>query len=840
MIIRQNRLSFTAGELSPWASSRVDMDLFTRGASRIRNFVITPFGGLCRRPGFAFINEAPANQSKVRLVPFQYSTGDAFILEFSPSLIRFYRDGNILKNNDGTPYTVSTPWLNPDQLHLQQINDILYICGATKTPHTLSRYSDKNWQLAPVVWKYGPWKHNFIQNSYVVYEKTPSIADDDSAYFLHIPGWPTRGRYGGTDYLRLSVIVPDENQWVDGEKVGNQWFNVGRKVVLSNTFYNPGDAVYYEDTSGFAVWFECISAYNPTKNYAGNNDPRNYPYYFSIGVSAGTPALSISGKWEIRTFGTWSGEWLLQKSYDNGRIWTNVKSFFSSGDANFITNGSEEESSCLMRLRLSQIGIGKSLKTVNFKAVSHRVHHCFELLSQDMEDVWTGNKLNPEPLTNKGRTYDWSISAFGSMNGYPKTMTWHQNRMIYGSTQTQPQTLWISASDDYQKFQLGSDDADAMELTLAANSQNSIQWLYSQQRLFLGTTEGEWTLDTSDGRTLTPSNPSFTCHSHQGADSLIPIPKDSSLVFIQKGGTKVREMSYHLDNDGFLSNDLTLFAGHISESGIKAMCLYEDTNQTFWFVKNDGEAVCMTWIPSQNVLGWNRHSVAGGRILSLTTIRRDPRGQELWAVIERGTGSTAVRTIERLGTDVILPTEDETFPVEKMPVYMDSHVLCQSAGGKLTGLAHLRGQRVTAYPQSDIFSPLTDCPVSEAGEISLPASRSEAGITWVVGIPYVSLVTTTPFDQPETLGQLKNHVYTRVKVLHSWPEMEYSSSINGTWYVGTPECSGSDSSSLFSGYVILSQAVVHQETPQLSIRTSSVLPLNILTLIPNLNFEQDQ
>jgi len=44
------RLSFTAGELTPWLAGRADLDPVSRGASRLINFLVSPFGGLRRRP----------------------------------------------------------------------------------------------------------------------------------------------------------------------------------------------------------------------------------------------------------------------------------------------------------------------------------------------------------------------------------------------------------------------------------------------------------------------------------------------------------------------------------------------------------------------------------------------------------------------------------------------------------------------------------------------------------------------------------------------------------------------------------------------------------------------
>lgn len=55
------RLSFTAGELTPWLAGRADLDPVSRGASRLMNSLVSPFGGLRRRPGTRL---APARDAR--------------------------------------------------------------------------------------------------------------------------------------------------------------------------------------------------------------------------------------------------------------------------------------------------------------------------------------------------------------------------------------------------------------------------------------------------------------------------------------------------------------------------------------------------------------------------------------------------------------------------------------------------------------------------------------------------------------------------------------------------------------------------------------------------------
>ena len=49
--------SFAGGELSPEMFGRIDDVKFQTGASKVRNFIVTPQGPAENRPGFAYVRE---------------------------------------------------------------------------------------------------------------------------------------------------------------------------------------------------------------------------------------------------------------------------------------------------------------------------------------------------------------------------------------------------------------------------------------------------------------------------------------------------------------------------------------------------------------------------------------------------------------------------------------------------------------------------------------------------------------------------------------------------------------------------------------------------------------
>ena len=144
------RLSFTAGELTPWLAGRADLDPVSRGASRLINFLVSPFGGLRRRPGTRLVARAGCRDGMVRLVSFKYSTGVQFMLEVGRGYVRYFKNGALLTDTEGRVLETLTPWKTDEQvsnLRMQQLNDVIYCVEPSTPPMTLARYADDDWRL---------------------------------------------------------------------------------------------------------------------------------------------------------------------------------------------------------------------------------------------------------------------------------------------------------------------------------------------------------------------------------------------------------------------------------------------------------------------------------------------------------------------------------------------------------------------------------------------------------------------------------------------------------------------------------------------------------------------
>ncbi len=92
--------NFTGGELSPRLDGRNDITKYSAGCKTLENFIVYPHGAAARRSGTTFVAEVADSANKTRLIPFEFSTTQTYMLEFSNLKIRVYKDdGSVLEGD---------------------------------------------------------------------------------------------------------------------------------------------------------------------------------------------------------------------------------------------------------------------------------------------------------------------------------------------------------------------------------------------------------------------------------------------------------------------------------------------------------------------------------------------------------------------------------------------------------------------------------------------------------------------------------------------------------------------------------------------------------------------
>jgi hypothetical protein len=149
--------NFNAGEWSPLTYGRSDVGKYTNALATCLNYVPTTQGGLTRRPGTKYVANTKSDGA-VRLVQFEFSITQAYILEFGNLYVRFYTLGGQLLSG-ATPYEIATPYTTADlaDLSFTQSADVLYIAHRNYKPRKLSRVGPTNWTLTAITTKDGPY-----------------------------------------------------------------------------------------------------------------------------------------------------------------------------------------------------------------------------------------------------------------------------------------------------------------------------------------------------------------------------------------------------------------------------------------------------------------------------------------------------------------------------------------------------------------------------------------------------------------------------------------------------------------------------------------------------------
>lgn len=144
-------VTFNAGELSPTLRARADLSRYASGCRTLLNMMVLPEGPVTRRPGTRYVARTKSD-GIARLIPFEFSTVQAYMIECGPTYFRFYKDGGVIESSPGVPYEISHPYLAGELADLRWVQsaDVLYIASPTRPPAKLSRTGHTSWTYAAI------------------------------------------------------------------------------------------------------------------------------------------------------------------------------------------------------------------------------------------------------------------------------------------------------------------------------------------------------------------------------------------------------------------------------------------------------------------------------------------------------------------------------------------------------------------------------------------------------------------------------------------------------------------------------------------------------------------
>lgn len=213
-------------------------------------------------------------------------------------------------------------------------------------------------------------------------------------------------------------------------------------------------------------------------------------------------------------------------------------------------------------------------------------------------------------LPNTSPITDWSEQAFSSHRGWPGSVVFAQDRLVFGGARSIPNRIWMSRTSDLFNFDLGiGEDDDAIEFGLLSEQVDAIRGMHSGLTLFVLTTGGEWQIT---GEPLTPATVQAKRQTTVGSypDRTVP-PRavEGATLFAARSGRQIRELLYTDAEAAYQARDLSVLAPHLVTDPIDMD--YADKSRVLYVVMSDGSLGALTLYRSENVTAWTRIDTDG-------------------------------------------------------------------------------------------------------------------------------------------------------------------------------------------------------------------------------------
>jgi hypothetical protein len=429
---------------------------------------------------------------------------------------------------------------------------------------------------------------------------------------------------------------------------------------------------------------------------------------------------------------------------------------------------------------------------------------------------------SPSPALNTGA------------DNYPSVVTFFEQRLVYGATNNNPQTLWFSKNGDYNNFTAGTGADDALIYTIASNQVNAIRYLSATRVLTIGTTGGEYVLTATSDGPITPTTTLIRKYSNYGSAAIEPVQVADVTLFVQRGGRKVREFRYVGDINvaAYQAPDITIVAEHITAGGLSAFAYQQEPDGVIWAVRADGSLIGVTYRREEEVVAWHKHVIGGefdgGQAIveSIATLPSDTGEDELYMIVKRTINGVTKRYVE-------LMRPFDFGGVTTGAFFVDSGLRYEGpATGTLKALYHLEGETVTVLANGASHP---DRVVADGG-VSMAFNATTAAI----GYGYTSSMQTMRIEAGSADGTSQGkpkRIHAITLRLHETVGIEVgnSASENDRIFFRDSSMAMDQAVPLFTGDKDIEFPGGYDEDDRLYIRQTQPLPMSVLALFPRMN-----
>lgn len=615
---------FSAGEFAPVAESRVDFQRFPSGCRILENFLPLVVGAAVRRPGVRFIASTRYPDKHAILFPFQYSTEQAYVLEFGDLYVRFYRnDGPLLESAKTiSAATQANPVVLTINAHGYSNGDDFEcsgIVGMTQLNGRRFRVANKATNTVELTDQHGTNINGTAYSAYVsggsanrVYTLTTTYQEDDLSLLKY-------AQKADVFYLANTEYVPRKlerygaTNWV----LSQIDFQDGPYLPLNQSQATLAKSA----TSGAGVTIS--NSLSQTATGMANNGSGAIRVTLSAHGWKTGDRIDITGTTgTVESIGTWTVIRVSASTFDLAG-----STFANAWAAGGTIKPHIFESTDVGRLiRIQDSSTWGYAKIVGYtSAVSV-----------------TADVINAFGATTAVAT--WRLGLYSQGGGYPSSVTFYEGRLFWGGCPLSPTRVDGSMSGGaYELFAPTTtagvvNDDNAVSYPLDSGDVNNVLWMKDDEKgLIVGTKGGEWLLRASSQNVaLTPTNVkatrSTTYGSYEGSQ---PVRTGKDILMVQRLRKKLRNLFYTYEIDGFDASDLTLLAPHIGQYLFGQVAFQSEPEGWVWCTRADGQVGSLMYERSESKIGWGRQILGG----FIDTAKRRRAAAESVAVIPSPTDS---------------------------------------------------------------------------------------------------------------------------------------------------------------------------------------------------------
>ena len=471
----------------------------------------------------------------------------------------------------------------------------------------------------------------------------------------------------GENYMRF---FKDRGQIVEATKSISALTKSNPAVVTATSHgYSNGDHVWINDVVGMTEVngrrYTVANVTTHTFELSGVNST-NYTTYSSGGTAAKVFEISTtyseSQLYDIKFAQSADVMYLVHPSHEPAKLTRTGHTSWTLADVDFQKGPYLDANTTTTTLNPGSSGVGTGIALVASadlfastdvgRLVKLHNGHAKITAFTDAQNV-TIQILTA--LDASTATTSWQLGYWSATTGFPETVSFFEQRLIFGGTTAYPQTIFASESGLYEEFDAGDGSAaDAFIYTIAANRVNKIRWLAPGRDLIVGTAGGEFKVGRPTGEPLKPDNVQIIQQTTYGGYTTQPIQIGSAILFVQRQARKVRQFIYRFADDAYEAPDMTILAEHITEGGIVDVDFAQEPDSIYWAVRTDGTLLGLTYNREQDVVAWHRHIVGGkgqSCTITVTDYNNTLSGTKLTFTKSDGTTVTFTSTTGTAGTN---------------------------------------------------------------------------------------------------------------------------------------------------------------------------------------------